>query len=157
MIRRGEQCEEAILTMNRRNAMQVSLGALLALSAPVRAQTLLFLPETAPLEDVISAFAGDQVPATGGVTLTLPEAADDGFHVRVKIEAPNAGELLLIAPLNPVLPVLKARFGPLAGSHSVTTRMRLADTQEVLALARFPDGTVRQDSRAISVLVGGCA
>ncbi|MFA3916395.1 thiosulfate oxidation carrier protein SoxY [Ruegeria hyattellae] len=143
--------------MRRRDAMRVSVGALVALTVPARAQQLLAVQQDATLDKVIAAFTDGTPIAEGGVSLILPDVAEDGYRVPVAIDAPQAEEAMLIAPGNPVLAVLKVRFGPLAGSQKLSTRMRLAQTQDVLVLARKPDGSVGQVARAVSVVVGGCA
>jgi sulfur-oxidizing protein SoxY len=143
--------------MRRRDAMRVSVGALVALTVPARAQQLLAVQQDATLDEVIAAFTDGTPIVEGGVSLILPDVAEDGYRVPVAIDAPQAEEAMLIAPGNPVLAVLKVRFGPLAGSQKLSTRMRLAQTQDVLVLAREPDGSVGQVARAVSVVVGGCA
>lgn len=145
------------MTLTRRDAMQVSLTALLCLSAPVRAQQLVAVSASATLEELVAAFAGEGPIENEGVALTLPAVAEDGYRVSVSIDAPGAEEVLLIAPGNPVLPVLNAKFGSLAGAQTISTRMRLGQTQDVLALARMPDGNVRRDQQPVSVVIGGCA
>ncbi|WP_372571785.1 thiosulfate oxidation carrier protein SoxY [Ruegeria jejuensis] len=145
------------MPLRRRDVMRVSVGALVALTVPARAQQLLVMQQDATLDEVIAAFTQGTPIAEGGVSLSLPDLAEDGYRVPVAFEATGAEEAMLIAPGNPVVPVLKIRFGPLAGSQKLATRMRLAQTQDVLALARMPDGTVAQDTRSVSVVVGGCA
>ena len=145
------------MSIGRRGAMQVSLGALLCLATPLRAQDILAPPNSATLEDVIAAFSDGSSIRDGSVTVTLPEIAEDGYRVSVQVAAPEATEILLVAPGNPVMPVLKAKFGPMAGAARVSTRMRLAQTQDVLVLARMPDGSIQKGLKPVSVIVGGCA
>ncbi len=137
--------------------MQVSLWALLCFAAPVRAQDLFASSNSATLDELVDAFVGARPLADGGVSLTLPVVAEDGYRVPVSIEATGAEDVLLIAPGNPVLPVLSARFGPMAGSQAISTRMRLAQTQDVVALARMPEGAVHRGLQPVSVVIGGCA
>ncbi|WP_298854086.1 thiosulfate oxidation carrier protein SoxY [uncultured Ruegeria sp.] len=145
------------MSLNRRDALQVSLGALLCLALPVRAQDLVALPNVATLEELIASFAGNAPTADSGVSIDMEAIAEDGYRVPVTIDAPSAEEVMLIAPGNPVLPVLRVRFGVLAGAHSISTRMRLGQSQEILALARLPDRSVHRGTRATLVVVGGCA
>lgn len=145
------------MSLKRRDAMQVSLWALVCLVLPARAQDLVALPHVATLEELIASFAGDALIENSGVSIDMEAIAEDGYRVPVAINAPSAKEVMLIAPGNPILPVLRARFGPLAGAQSIATRMRLGQSQDVLALARLPGGSVSRDSRAVSVVVGGCA
>lgn len=107
-------------------------------------------------EEVIAEFVGDAPVQTGGITLQLPEVAEDGHRVRAEIDAPGAREVLLVAPANPVKAVVSVEFGAMAVTHRVVTRIRLAGPQEVVALARMPDGSVTKVTHRIDVLVGGC-
>jgi len=47
-------------------------------------------------------------------------------------------------------------FGPLAAAQSASTRIRLAGTQDVLAIARMADGSFRRASSTVKVTIGGC-
>ncbi len=145
------------MSLKRRDALQVSLGALMCLALPVRAQDLVALPNVTTLEELIAGFAGEAPIDNGDVSIDMEPIAEDGYRVPVTINAPDTEEVMLIAPGNPVLPVLRARFGPLAAAQSISTRMRLGQSQEVLALARLPGGGVRRGARTVSVVVGGCA
>ncbi|WP_171173093.1 thiosulfate oxidation carrier protein SoxY [Ruegeria sp. HKCCD8929] len=142
------------MSVTRRDAMRVGAGALAGFAMPARAQHA--QSEITP-EQAIAAFVGDGPVSDGGVTLTLPDLAEDGYRVAVEIDAPGAAEVVLIAPGNPVPQVLAVTFGPMAVVQRVSTRMRLDQTQEVLALARMPDGRVRRATRQVDVVVGGCA
>lgn len=104
----------------------------------------------------IAAFANGAEITPGGVILTMEPVAEDGFRVPIRVAAEGAEALLIVAPENPVKPIALARFGPRAVEQQLATRIRLARTQEVLALARMPDGTVRQVAQAVDVVVGGC-
>lgn len=88
--------------------------------------------------------------------LTLPEIAEDGALVPVEIEAEGARELLLVAPANPEPEVLHAGFGPNSARARIATRIRLAESQEVRAYARMPDGTLIEARAQVAVLAGGC-
>ncbi|WP_299845263.1 thiosulfate oxidation carrier protein SoxY [uncultured Paracoccus sp.] len=107
-------------------------------------------------EQLIATFTGGVTPAGSGVTLDLPEVAENGFSVPVSIDAPGATEILLLAPENPWPQVARFRLGPLSGQQAVSTRIRLARTQEVIALARLADGSLARASVRVEVIVGGC-
>ena len=57
---------------------------------------------------------------------------------------------------NPLPGVATFNFGPLAGSRSGSTRIRLAKTQDVVAIAKMEDGTFHKASANIKVTIGGC-
>jgi len=72
------------------------------------------------------------------------------------VSAPGAVEIALFASGNPTPAVATFKFGPLSGSRSGSTRIRLAKTQDVVAIAKMEDGTFRQASATVKVTIGGC-
>lgn len=107
-------------------------------------------------DEVIAEFTGGAEVTDGGVTLTAPEIAENGNTVPISVDAPGAEAILLIASGNPAPEVATFKFGPLAGSQEASTRIRLAQTQDVLAIAKLPDGTFGRASANIKVTIGGC-
>ena len=63
---------------------------------------------------------------------------------------------MLLAAGNPEPSVCTFTFGPAAGSQKAATRIRLAKTQDVIALAKMPDGSIKQASTTVKVTIGGC-
>jgi len=62
----------------------------------------------------------------------------------------------VVTEKNPQPYVLSAHFGPRSGAARVATRVRLADTQNVTALAELSDGTVWSDSVSVVVTLSAC-
>jgi sulfur-oxidizing protein SoxY len=114
------------------------------------------LAGAATVDAVTAAFTGGATPRAGGVTLTAPEIADNGDTVPIEVSAPGAVAIMLVAPGNPEPTVATFTFGPAAGDQRVSTRIRLARTQEVTALARMADGSVVQAQAMVEVTIGGC-
>lgn len=109
-----------------------------------------------PTDALITRFTGGAQTVTGPLELTLPSVADNGASVNVSVECPGATAIRLIAPANPTPEVFTASFGPLAGSQRASTRIRLAESQEVIALARMADGSFAEARAHVSVTVSGC-
>jgi len=128
--------------------MVMGAGALVAFGLPMRA--------TAAGEDAIAEFTGGAEMGSEGLTLTAPEIAENGNTVPIEVEAPGAAEIMVLAAGNPQPGVATFHFGPLAGSHHASTRIRLAGTQDVIALAKMPDGSVIRTSQTVKVTIGGC-
>jgi sulfur-oxidizing protein SoxY len=63
---------------------------------------------------------------------------------------------MVLAAGNPNPDVATFKFGPLAGSHEASTRIRLAGTQDVVAIAKMPDGTFARVAQEVKVTIGGC-
>ena len=57
---------------------------------------------------------------------------------------------------NPQPNVISCHLGPRAGRASVSTRIRLADTQTVIAIAEMSDGSFWSDSVNVIVTLGAC-
>ena len=104
----------------------------------------------------IDAFTGGADVSEGGVTLTAPEIAENGNTVPISVDAPGASSILIVADGNPNPDVITFNFGALSGSSSASTRMRLAGSQNVIAVAKMADGTFKSASAAVKVTIGGC-
>jgi len=136
------------MTFNRRQALVMSMGAAAAAVLPLRL--------SAAIEDNIAAFTGGAAIGEGGITLTAPEIAENGNTVPVSVSAPGATAIMILAAGNPTPAVGTFHFGPLAGEQSASTRIRLAGTQDVIAIAQMPDGSFVQASQEVKVTIGGC-
>lgn len=136
-----------MLTRRETLALGAGAAAALALALPASAQTW---------SELAAAFTGGAEPQDGGLTLTLPALAENGGSVPLTAEAPGAAEILIVATDNPSPKIGRFRFGEAAGEARVATRIRLGGSQEILAIARFPDGRLAQARAWIEVTVGGC-
>ncbi|WP_297769125.1 thiosulfate oxidation carrier protein SoxY [uncultured Roseovarius sp.] len=136
------------MTMTRRSVMVMGAGALVAFGLPMRA--------SAAAEDAIAEFTGGADMGSEGLTLTAPEIAENGNTVPIEVDAPGAEAILVLAMGNPTPGVAEFKFGPLAGSHSASTRIRLAGTQDVVAIAKMKDGSFVKASSNVKVTIGGC-
>jgi sulfur-oxidizing protein SoxY len=137
------------MEFTRRNAIVMGAGAFAALALPK-------LAIAAGGEDAIAAFTGGAEMADTGVTLTAPEIAENGNTVPIEVDAPGAEAIIVFAAGNPTPGVVEFKFGPLAPSQHAATRIRLAGTQDVIAIARMPDGSFVQASQEVKVTIGGC-
>lgn len=137
------------MNFSRRETLGLGLGAMALTILPVGASA-------ATVDDLIAEFTGGADMADTGVTLTAPEIAENGNTVPISVEAPGASAIMVLAAGNPTPPVGTFNFGPLAGSRSASTRIRLAKTQDVIAIAKLEDGTFARTSAEIKVTIGGC-
>jgi len=136
------------MTLTRRKVMVMGAGAFVAFGLPLRA--------TAAAEDQIAAFTGGADIGEGGITLTAPEIAENGNTVPIEVSAPGASEIMVLATGNPTPGVATFAFGALAASQAASTRIRLAGTQDVVAIAKMADGSFVQASSNVKVTIGGC-
>jgi sulfur-oxidizing protein SoxY len=136
------------MKLTRRETLVMGMGAAAAMVLPFRV--------SAAVEDDIAAFAGGADIMEGGVTLTAPEIAENGNTVPISVDAPGAVAVAVYAAGNPVPGVVTFNFGPLAASQSASTRIRLAGTQDVIAVAKMADGSVYRAQQTVKVTIGGC-
>lgn len=136
------------MNFTRRETLFVGIGAI--------AMAVLPVPALASVEDAIAAFTGGAETGSGGITLSTPEIAENGNTVPVEVSAPGAVSIMLLAAGNPNPDVGTFNFGPLAASQKASTRIRLAGTQDVIAIAKMADGTFVRASNEVKVTIGGC-
>jgi sulfur-oxidizing protein SoxY len=145
---------------NRRQALAIGVGAAAAvtLTGPVR-------PALAAndSDELIKKFTGGKTPAQGRVRLDLPEIAENGNTVpmTVSVESPmteqsHVTDVLVVANGNPRAGVATFHFSPASGVAEANVRMRLAATQDVIAVAKMNDGSFFMASKQVKVTIGGC-
>ncbi|MEL7212809.1 MAG: thiosulfate oxidation carrier protein SoxY [Pseudomonadota bacterium] len=138
------------MTLSRRDTLAIGLGAAAFLTLPKVA----FAAGDATAS--IAEFTGGAEVGSGDITLTAPEIAENGNTVPIEVSAPGAVAIAVYAAGNPVPDVATFKFGKLAGSHAASTRIRLAGTQNVIAVAQLADGSFIQASQEVKVTIGGC-
>lgn len=145
----------------RRKALQASVKIALAGVFSSHLSHVVAGPEET--QALVDAFAGDATPTAGTITLTAPEIAENGntVPISVAVESPMTEEsyvesVMILAEGNPNPEVATFHFTPASGIARASTRMRLAKTQNVIAVAKMNDGSVFTDSRNVKVTIGGC-
>jgi sulfur-oxidizing protein SoxY len=113
--------------------------------------------------EAIERFTGGKKPAEGRVKLDLPEIAENGNTVpmTVTVESPmtaqsHVTDVLIVADGNPRSGVATFHFSPASGAAEANTRIRLAATQNVMAVAKMNDGSFFMASKQVKVTIGGC-
>jgi sulfur-oxidizing protein SoxY len=119
--------------------------------------------DEAATEKSLMEFTGGKTPEAGKITLNAPEIAENGNTVPITVsvdsemtDAAYVDSVMVLAENNPNPSVATFRFTPLSGEATATTRMRLAGTQNVIAVARMNDGSVFMDKKLVKVTIGGC-
>ncbi|OUD10484.1 thiosulfate oxidation carrier protein SoxY [Marivivens niveibacter] len=136
------------MQITRRNTLLMTVGTAIAAAVPFKAM--------ANADAAIDALLNGAEAGSEGLTLIAPEIAENGNTVPIEVNAPGATMIAVFAGGNPTPEVATFTFGPLAGSHSASTRMRLAGTQDVIAIAQMPDGSFVRASQEVKVTIGGC-
>lgn len=113
--------------------------------------------------DVLARLLDGREPVTGGIDIEAPEVAEDGNMVPVAIrvaspmtEADHVRRIVLLATRNPVAEIATYHLSLRSGEAFVASRVRLSESQDIVALAELADGTVRRARREVRVTVGGC-
>ncbi|MFB6464591.1 thiosulfate oxidation carrier protein SoxY [Bradyrhizobium tunisiense] len=111
----------------------------------------------------IEKFTGGKQPAKGKIALDLPEIAENGNTVPLSltVESPMTAEsyvkdVMILADGNPNAGVATLTFTPLSGRAEASVRIRLAATQNVVAIARMSDGSLFTEQKTVKVTIGGC-
>jgi sulfur-oxidizing protein SoxY len=109
---------------------------------------------------LIQALVGDAPLKDGLIHLDLPVMVENGNSVAMSVsvaDPPSPVESIhVFAEGNPLPRVAVFRFGPRSGAPRVATRMRLATSQTVIAIARLRDGTCWRDSVDLLVTLAAC-
>ncbi len=112
---------------------------------------------------VIAKFTGGRGETTSKIAIGLPEIAENGSIVplSVSVDAPMSAdhyvsEVLVLAEHNPAPEVVKFDFTPTSGKAEVSTRIRLAKSQNVIVVAKTSRGEFFTNRRFVKVTVGGC-
>ncbi|MCE4536747.1 sulfur oxidation protein SoxY [Pelomonas sp. P7] len=118
------------------------------------------LPEArateAAMQAAIRAWAGRE-PEAGPLKIEMAELVENGNAVPVRVQAsePVAG-LALFTPLNPEPGVVQVAFGPAVARPEFSTRMRLARSQRIVAVAKAADGRCWMSGLDVIVTLAAC-
>ena len=146
---------------DRRQFLRVAAGAtagtVLLTVVPARAMP-------AATVEAIRQVVGSAPVQPGKVSLTLPPLSENGNSVPLEIrvdspmtEAAHVKSIHVFTEKNPQPNVVDCHLGPRAGRAAISTRIRLADTQIVTAVAALSDGTFWSASASVVVTIAACA
>jgi sulfur-oxidizing protein SoxY len=99
----------------------------------------------------------------GKVKLVLPQLADNGNSVPIRItvdspmtETDHVMSIHLYSERNPVPNMANFYLGPRAGKAEIDSRVRLAGSQRVTAVAKLSDGSFWYDAAPVVVTLSAC-
>ena len=144
-----------------------ALGRRRALHALAAGACLLFVrPAVATPETLAAALRetfGDRPIRPGRIKLEIPRLAENGniVPVSISVDSPMTEQdyvksIYLFAERNPLPRVLEVELGPHNGRARIATRVRLAVSQQVLAVVGMSDGSLWSIAADVEVTVGGC-
>lgn len=148
------------LNVDRRRVLTIGVGAAAAVAFGMPA-TPAFAKNDA--DEVIAKFTGGKTTTEGKVKLDLPEIAENGNTVpmTVSVESPMTEksyvtDVLIVSDENPRAGVATFHFSPASGVAEANTRIRLASTQNIIAVAKMNDGSFFTTKKLVKVTIGGC-
>jgi len=141
--------------MMRRRFLLVSSSGLIVPLLPARARAT-----PAQVAALITDLVGEGEIHDGRVKLDIPVMVENGNSVgmTVTVDAPVADvrSIDVFAEGNPLPHVLRVTFGSHAGAPRFATRIRLATSQTVIAVAKLADGSCWRDSVDLLVTLAAC-
>jgi sulfur-oxidizing protein SoxY len=115
------------------------------------------------MQEAIRKVTGGAAVREGRVKLDVPPLIDNGNTVplSVTVESPMVPEdhvraIHVFTPKNPLPNVVSVFLGPRAGRATFSTRVRLIDTQKIVAIAQLSDGSFWSDSVDVVVTLSAC-
>jgi sulfur-oxidizing protein SoxY len=144
---------------SRRDALGLAaVAGLVAILAP----RMSFATEKM-VSDEIKKLYGDKTFESGKIKLDVPEIAENGLVVPVNIDVESpmtdadfVKSVHVFAEGNPFPDVVSYKFTPACGRASASTRMRLAETQNIICIAEMSNGKLHMAKANVKVTIGGC-
>jgi sulfur-oxidizing protein SoxY len=106
---------------------------------------------------------GDKKMESGRIKLDVPQIAENGLVVPINVEvespmtaADHVKSVHVFAEGNPLPGVVSYKFTPEAGKAAASTRMRLAQTQDIVVVAEMSNGQLFSTRAEVKVTIGGC-
>jgi len=147
---------------SRRHALQAA-GVLAGSTAWARLAVRPARATPEMMQDAVRSVIGEAPVAKGKVKLELPPIVENGNSVpcTVSVDSPmtaadHVKAIHVFNEKNPQPYVISVRLGPHAGRAGFSTRIRLADSQTVTAIAELSDGTFWSDAADVIVTLAAC-
>ena len=147
--------------ITRRDVLAAGGAAAMAAALPAPAQAQMGVP--GQMDAAIRSVFGEAVIRKGKVVLDLPPLVENGNTVpmTVSVDSPMTQENYVKAihvfnEKNPQANVISVRLSPRAGKAAISTRMRLAGTQKLMAIAELSDGSYWSDTQEVIVTLAAC-
>ena len=145
--------------LTRRDTL--AMAAIAGLAA-VLAPRMSFADEKTVAEEIKKLYS-DKKFESGKIKLDVPEIAENGLVVpiNVDVESPMTDadyvkSVHVFAEGNPLPGVVSYKFTPACGKASASTRMRLAETQNIVCIAEMSNGKLYMAKANVKVTIGGC-
>lgn len=118
---------------------------------------------TPQFQDALNTLLGDREAAVRDVVLELPDLAENGNMVpfTVSVASPMTDDdhvktITILSTGNPQPVIARFHLTPANGRAQIMGRLRLARTQDVIAIAELNSGALVSGTANVKVTVGGC-
>ena len=118
----------------------------------------------AQAQGVLEEFLGGKSPQNGRIEFDIPFTADNANSVPIgiRVDSPMTSdsfcrEILVFAEKNPRPKVCSFTFEPGLSVPHLSTRIRLAESQNVAVFAKMNDGSIFVARKSVTVTTGACA
>jgi len=147
----------ATATATRRQFLAAAGGVGLALAVRPAEAT------PASMKQAIRQVVGEAHVKPGKIKLDLPPLVENGNSVAmsVTVDSPMTAKdhvkaIHVFTEKNPQPNIISVQLGPRAGKAEIQTRVRLADTQSVIAICEMSDGSFWSDTVDVIITLGAC-
>lgn len=146
--------------LRRRSILKGAIGAAIAITlVPVRAFAT---PEEMQAE--IASLYGGRPISEGRVELEVPALAENGNSVPMRVRVPDSPmngadhvrSITVFSSENPLPVIARFHVGPRSGAADVALRIRLADSQTIVAIAEMSDGSLWRGTAETVVTLAAC-
>ena len=145
------------VTITRRDVLKAGAVAAVGAALPKQAVAL------GQMETAIRMVVGEAEIRKGRVLLDLPPLVENGNTVpmTVSVDSPMTKDNYVKAihvfnEKNPQANVISVKLGARAGKAEMSTRIRLAGTQKLMAIAEMSDGTCWSDTQEVIITLAAC-
>lgn len=155
--------KQVLAGLTRREALLLAAGASMVVAGGAVLSGGAAHADQKMIDDALMKLIGDKKPIDGKISLDLPQIAENGntVPVGVTVDSPMTADnyvkaVHLFADGNPSPEVASLFFTAMSGKASASTRMRLAKTQNIIAVAEMSDGSTYRAKQEVKVTIGGC-
>jgi sulfur-oxidizing protein SoxY len=113
--------------------------------------------------DLVKKLTGKTPTTSDRLHLVMPQVFPNGYTVPLTLvidspmtDSDHVRHVSVLAPRNPLVEVATFHFVPQRSEPRVSTRIRLAEPQYVLAVAEMNDGTLLMTETWVEVATNGC-
>jgi sulfur-oxidizing protein SoxY len=146
------------VSLQRRRVLRAAGAFAVIAGRPARAADGAF-----PAIPAMAAYLAGRVPSRERVRLELPRLADNGLAVPMRIvvtgpfsPGPHVRAIRLFSEVNPVPDMAVFEFPLPVERVEIDTRIRLAGTQQIVAIAEMTDGSLHAAASEVVVTLAGC-